>query len=117
MMTFHKSLKSNRTDISGDINDFDIRLLKIVTRILYYKNIKGTLSGLRQFLATEKPLKMMKKAFYFTLKALFVLKIFTFCIDFLIRYENGLIRNTRLISKFMTSQTGKQTISGEYLNK
>ena len=116
-MTFHKSLKSNRTDIAGDINDFDIRLLKIVTRILYYKNIKGTLSGLRQFLATEKPLKMMKRAFYFTLKALFVLKIFTFCIDFLIRYENGLIRNTRLISKFMMSQTGKQTISGEYLNK
>ena len=31
-------------------------------------NIKGSLSGLRQFLATE--------AFYFTLKALFVLKIF-----------------------------------------
>ena len=39
---------------------------------------KGALSGLRQFLATESPLKMMKNAFYFTLKALFVLKIFTF---------------------------------------
>ena len=32
--------------------------------------IKGTLSGLRQFLATENPLKMMKNAFYFTSKAL-----------------------------------------------
>ena len=37
---------------------------------------KGALSGLRQFLATESPLKMMKNAFYITLKALFVLKIF-----------------------------------------
>ena len=41
-------------------------------------NIKGALSGLRQFLAIESPLKMMKNAFYFTLKALFVLKIFKF---------------------------------------
>ena len=41
-------------------------------------NFKGALSGLRQFLATESPLKMMKNAFYFTSKALFVLKIFKF---------------------------------------
>ena len=40
--------------------------------------IKGALSGLRQFLAAESPLKMMKNAFYFTSKALFVLKIFKF---------------------------------------
>ena len=40
--------------------------------------IKGTLSGLRQFLATESPLKMMKNASYFTLKPLFVLRIFKF---------------------------------------
>ena len=40
--------------------------------------LKGALSGLRQFLATECPLKMIKNAFYFTLKALFVLKIFKF---------------------------------------
>ena len=39
---------------------------------------KGALSGLRQFLATESPVKMMKNAFYFTLTALFVLKIFKF---------------------------------------
>ena len=37
-----------------------------------------TLSGLRQLLVTENPLKMVKNAFYFTLKALFVLKIFKF---------------------------------------
>ena len=39
---------------------------------------KGAISGLRQVLATETPLKMMKNAFYFTLKVLFVLKIFKF---------------------------------------
>ena len=40
--------------------------------------IKGGLEGLRQFLITENPLKMIKNAFYFTLKALFFLKIFRF---------------------------------------
>ena len=37
---------------------------------------KGTLSGLRPFLAAESPLEMMKNAFYLTSKALFVLNIF-----------------------------------------
>ena len=41
-------------------------------------NFKDALSGLKQFLATESPLKVMKNAFYFTLKALFVLKIYKF---------------------------------------
>ena len=41
-------------------------------------SVKVALSGLRQFLATKSPLKMMKNAFYFTLKALFVLKRFKF---------------------------------------
>ena len=36
---------------------------------------KGTLLGLRQFFATESPLKMMKNT-YFTSKAIFILKIF-----------------------------------------
>ena len=39
---------------------------------------KGALSGLRQFLATESPLKMTKNALYFTSRAVFVLKIFKF---------------------------------------
>ena len=41
-------------------------------------NIKGALSGLRQFLTTERLLKMMKNASYFTSKAFFVPKIFSF---------------------------------------
>ena len=40
--------------------------------------VKGALSVLRQFLATESPLKMTKNALYFTLRALFGLKIFKF---------------------------------------
>ena len=42
------------------------------------KIFKGTLLGLRLFLATESPLEMMKNAFCFTLKAYFVYKIFQF---------------------------------------
>ena len=40
--------------------------------------LKGTLSGLGQFLATESPLKMVKNTFYFPSKALFILKMFKF---------------------------------------
>ena len=40
--------------------------------------LKCALSGLRQFLATERPFKMMKNTFYFTLKGLFIPKMFKF---------------------------------------
>ena len=40
--------------------------------------LKGSPLGLRQFLVTESPLKMIKNAFYFTSKALFVFRIFKF---------------------------------------
>ena len=42
------------------------------------RRVKGALLGLRQFLATESSLKLMKNAFYYTSKALFVLKISKF---------------------------------------
>ena len=45
---------------------------------------KGALSGLRQVLITESPLKMMKNAFYVTSKALFILKNLRFCHHFLV---------------------------------
>ena len=41
-------------------------------------SFKDALSYLRQPLIKESPLKIMKNAFYFTLKALLVLKIFKF---------------------------------------
>ena len=40
------------------------------------RRVKGALSGLRQFLATESSLKNMKNAFYLNLKAFFLLKLF-----------------------------------------
>ena len=42
----------------------------------FSSTVKGALAGLRQFLTTGSSLKMMKNTFYFSLKALFVLKIF-----------------------------------------
>ena len=39
---------------------------------------KDALSGLIYFLATDSSLKIMKNDFYFTLTALFVLKVFKF---------------------------------------
>ena len=51
----------------------------------------------------ESPLKMMKNAFYFILKALLVLRIFKFVLTFWSCRRNSLIRKTRLISKFLTS--------------
>ena len=42
------------------------------------KIFKGAFSGLSQFLAIESPLNIIKNTFYFTSKALFVLKIFKF---------------------------------------
>ena len=54
------------------------------------------------YLLQRKPLKMIKNAFYFILKPLFILKIFKFFVlTFLIMWENG------LILKFLKSQPGK----------
>ena len=39
---------------------------------------KGSVLGLRPFLTTESPLKMMKNVFYFILKVLFAPEIFIF---------------------------------------
>ena len=44
----------------------------------YFICIKGVFLGLGYIFATESPLKMMKNAFYFSPKPLFVLKIFEF---------------------------------------
>ena len=57
-----------------------------------------------------KALKMMKNAFNFTSKALFILKIFKLLYWPLGHYKNGLIKKIRLISNFMMSQPGWQTV-------
>ena len=59
---------------------------------------------------------MIKNAFYFLLKALFVLKIFKFFIaTFRLCRKNDLIRKITLTSKFITSQPGLQTIAKHIL--
>ena len=63
----------------------------------------------------ETPLKIMKNAFYFILKALFVLKVFKF-LSWLFGHESlvtgrwSLVK-IRLISKFMKLQPSYQTIT------
>ena len=57
-------------------------------------DIKGAVLGLRQFLATESSFKMMKNAFYLTLKTPLVLAL-NFCSEFLIVQANGLTRKLR----------------------
>ena len=48
------------------------------------KTIKDALSGLRQYLGTESPLKVMINAFYFAEKALFFSRYLSFSLDFLV---------------------------------
>ena len=55
----------------------------------------------------ESLLKVMKNAFYFMLKALFILKIFKIFVWTYWSYRrNGLIRKIKLISKYLASQPG-----------
>ena len=70
------------------------------------------------FSFNQSSLKMMENASYLILKALLVLKIFKFFPDFfghVETYGKRLIKTLRLISKFMTSQPRKQTITKHIL--
>ena len=73
-------------------------------------DFKGALSGKIQFVATKSPSKMIKNTFYFTSKALFILKIFKFLSWLFGHVAKRLIRKTRLISDSMTSKPDQQTI-------
>ena len=75
-----------------------------------FNPFKRVVFGLWQFLTTESPLKLIKNDFYLILRALFISSI-TFILTFWSFRKKGLIRKIRLISKFMTSQTGLQTIT------
>ena len=65
-MDYHDAISDS------DESDYEIRN-KTFDHVII--SVKGALSGVRQFLATENPFKMTKNAFYFTLKVLCVLKI------------------------------------------
>ena len=53
-----------------------------------------------------KPFKNDENAFYFTSKALLFSRYLSFCHDFLVMYQNGLIKKIRFISNFIMSQPG-----------
>ena len=77
----------------------------LVQCVQWFISLKGPLKQ------PKAALKIMKNAFYFTLKSYFFFKIFkflSFCPD--VYVENGLIKKL-LVSKIVTSQTGKQIIS------
>ena len=72
------------------------------------KNFKGTLSGLRQFLANGSKCKNDEKCFLFHLKSSFYSQDIQ---EVLVKQKNGLVKKVRFISKFMTSQLGWKTIT------
>ena len=90
--SFFKLLLHVNIYISATINNWIITLIYKVElppwKILFYFN--------------ESSLKIIKNAFYITLKAIFGLKIFV--LVFWSCRKNSLIRKMRLISKFITLQ-------------
>ena len=68
-----KTLKYSEQYIRDPLSGTEVRIWVCSE---YDAVFKGALSGLRQFLAIESPVKTMKNAFYFTSKALLVLNIF-----------------------------------------
>ena len=54
---------------------------------------------------------MTKNAFYLTVNAFFVLKLFKLLSWFLVKKISNFIKKIKLISKFMTSQPGKKIIA------
>ena len=72
-----------------------------------HKVFKGVLSGLRQVLATESPLKMMKNAFYFNLKLFWFSRyLFKFLSSLFGHVTERLDKKDKDNFNFMTSQPG-----------
>ena len=71
---------------------------------------KGALSGLRQFLATETPLKMIKNGFCFTPNLFCSHDVSVFVSTFCSCRKKAWLER-KLLSKFMMSQPGKQLIA------
>ena len=104
-MTFYNEKHANRKDIiivqswtkpsqigQGKKNFISTvaRFLAAITKVSkclhpnlwFFNYFLISLSGLRRFLANERSLKLIKNAFYFILKGLFVLKIKIFVLTF-----------------------------------
>ena len=93
--------------VKVEFNSVHLFLIASILGWSLYPIIRGKLSGLRQFLAAESPLKMTKNAFYFTSKAFFILKICKFLPWVFGHVAKRLDKKDQvLISNFMTSQCG-----------
>ena len=92
-----------------------VKLWKLWKWTLYkWCNIKVGLSPSEKtclICFNESPLKIMENTFCFILKALFVFKIFKFLPWRFGHVEKSFIRKIRLISTFIASQPGQQTIT------
>ena len=69
------------------------------------QKLKSALSGLRQFLSTESPLKVIKNVFYFPSKALFILEIFKFLSWLFSLVAKRLDKKDKVIFKFYDVKT------------
>ena len=80
-------------------------------KTLAIETFKGPLLSLREFLTIESPLKMMKSTFYFIIKVIFLLDIFTILSSDFGCLENWLHKRIMANFKFITSQTQQQVIT------
>ena len=69
-------------------------------------NFEGALSGLRQFLATESPLELIKMLFILAQKLFLFPKYLSFYLDFLVMCRNGLIKKISL--RILTGKKHRQ---------
>ena len=87
-----KILQKDLTDDVYGIKNITLNHLFYLTNDGHFCLFEGALSGLRQFLAIIPPQKLFSFSRYLS-----------FCFDFLVMSQNGLIRRKSLISNFMTS--------------
>ena len=86
LLTFTLVIKLKNFDFESHWNIFwskkwcRIWICPAKQRLIWFK---GAFSGLRQFLAIESPLKMMKNPFYFTSKPFLFSRYLNFCLDVL----------------------------------
>ena len=74
---------------------------------MWVVNVKAHSQVWDKFWQLKPPLKMMENAFYFTLKALFALKIFTFLFSLFSHVEKRFNEKDQVNFKFVTSQPRK----------
>ena len=88
----------------------DVLLINPSARVIVFRDFKGTPLGLRQILATESPLRMMKNAFYFTFTALFVCDIFQFLFCIFVHVRRNLDKKGKVnLHKKSCTKCGGET--------